>query len=143
MYLNEYGQPTSILVKVSPQDTSKAAASAQQPQAPGSEFNPPPPRAVQDILDELNVVRIELSELEAARDKSMRKGGSPGNPYPVGNYYRPLTMEDIQRDKRIRELCDRECELHAEFNAAKELMMNYAGAGPVEGDATVIGEDRA
>lgn len=142
-YLNESGAPTSLLVKVPPQDTSKAAASAQQSQEPGSEFNPPPPRPVQEILDDLNIVRTELGELLAARDKAQRKGGSPGNPYPLQAYYRALTTEDIKRDKRIDELYAKEEELMDEFRTVKNLLVANEGGKPFEGTATVVGEDRA
>ena len=138
-YCNNHDNPP--VVRLPPaQDTSEAANDVQ-PQAPGSEFRPPMPGVVRQLLTELNTVREELSQLLAQDMKSHMMRGMPEkmgayNPYP------PITPESERRKSRIHELEKREGELMGEFDRLRKL---YAaaleGGEPFRGDAVVVGAD--
>jgi hypothetical protein len=100
--------------RLEPQDTDKGAAEAAA-RAGANALKPAPkiPRAIQDIIDELNTVRQRRSELWAAEAK--RSPWGRGRVQPVGPVYPPYDTESVARSKERDQLSEREDQLQAEL----------------------------
>lgn len=108
------GKSGGVSPRPEAQDTDKAA---KEGMARKGDDAPKIPRAIQDILDELNVVRQRLSELWAAEYGA----ASPrvGSTRAVGAAYPAYSIEDLERRVERDKLNAQEDQLMAEFQEVK------------------------
>ena len=111
MYGDLYGPGSAtgaVTPRSGPQDTDKAAQESLAQSGPGA-LNPPPaiPRAIPDVLDELNDVRQQVSVLWAEEWKANKWGSVRPTP-PTRE---PYNAEKVGRDKKMADLENREQEL--------------------------------
>lgn len=116
-------QPDGMAPRGEFQDTDKAAQESLARTGPGA-LAPAPavPRAIQDIIDELNATRQRISELWAEEYKANKWGSVRPTP-PTRE---PYSVESVSRSKEMELLEERESQLLREVN---EILM-AARMGP-------------
>jgi len=104
----------AVTPRTEPQDTDKAAKESLARSGAGA-LAPAPaiPRAIQDVIDDLNATRQRLSELWAAEWKANKWGSVRPTPPTRPSY----DAEKVGRDKEMADLENRESELLREVNA--------------------------
>lgn len=106
-------QPDGTAPRDNPQNTDKAAAESLARAGAGA-LKPAPavPRAIQDVIDDLNAVRQEISVLWAAEYKANKWGSVRPTP-PTRE---PYDTESVARSKKMQALDEREDQLLREVN---------------------------
>jgi len=106
-------RPDGTAPRLEPQNTDKAAQESLA-QAGAGALKPAPvvPRAIQDIIDELNAVRQIISELWAAEYKANKWGSVRPRP-PTRP---PYDVESVARSKELQRAEERESQLLREVN---------------------------
>jgi len=112
------GMPSGVSRSVSPrpeaQDTDKGAKDSM---ARTGDDEPKIPRAIQDILDDLNIVRQRLSELWAKEYGAA--SSRVGSTRAMGAAYPAYSSEDLERRVERDKLNAQEDQLMAEFQEVK------------------------
>jgi len=106
-------RPDGTTPRTEPQNTDKAAQESLARSGAGA-LKPAPavPRAIQDIIDELNAVRARISVLWAAEYKANKWGSTRPTP-PTRP---PYDTESVARSKEMHELDEKESQLLREVN---------------------------
>ena len=108
------GRAGGVSPRPEAQDTDKGA---KESMARTGDDEPKIPRAIQDILDELNTVRQRLSELWA--DEYGEARPRRGTTRAVGVAYPAYSTENLARQKERDQLNAQEDQLMAEFQEVK------------------------
>ena len=111
---SEPGSSGAVSPRTEAQDTAKGA---KENMARKGDDAPKIPRAIQDILDEYNAVRQQLSEIWAAEYGANSR--TRGSVRADGVMFPAYSVEDLARRQERYKLEERENQLMREFNEVK------------------------